>query len=72
MQAAASPSNVEKMAGYARQAVSMWLEFAQAGDPASFVAPRQPGLQRYDVAMFGFVRKDPDNEVRCLWLHEDG
>ena len=55
-----------KMAGYAREAVGMWLEMARAGDPESFVAPRRDVLPRYDAAMFGFVRKDPDNEVcRC-------
>ena len=64
MQAAASRANVEKMAGYGRRAARLWLDFAAEGEPPGFLAPREQALPQYDKAMYGFVRKDPDNEVR--------
>ena len=41
----------------------MWLELAAAAESDGFAGPRLAALPRYDAAMFGFVRKDPDNEV---------
>lgn len=63
-QASASRDNVEKMAGYGKRTARIWLDLAAEGEPPGFLAPRQQALPQYDEAMYGFVRKDPDNEVR--------